>query len=52
LDGADTNLALADDFVAELGNNAPSVTIHSGGNDSVEVKVISAEEVDRIKSKL
>jgi hypothetical protein len=52
LDGTDTNLALADDFVVELGNNAPSVTIHSGGKESVEVKVISAEEVDRIKSKL
>ncbi len=52
LDGTDTNLAVAEDFVAELGNNAPSVTVHSGGNESVEVKIVSAEEVDRIKSKL
>jgi hypothetical protein len=52
MDDNDTSLAQSEDFIAALGTKAASVTIHSGGNESVEVKVVSPEEVDQIKSKL
>jgi hypothetical protein len=52
MESNDPNIVLSEDFFAELGTKAPSVTVHSGGNDSVEVKTVPAEEVDRIQSKL
>jgi len=39
-------------FAAELGTRAVSVTVHSGGLESLDLKLIPAEEVQRIKDKL
>jgi hypothetical protein len=48
----DTNVAQSADFLTELGGRATPVTVHSGGPDSIDVKIVPADEVRRIRNKL